>query len=196
MAGLAASKKRFNPGYQLTALALLMVAMYECMRTLRFTNDWLNLAFEGLFLLIPLLAIAVASRLSRRAKVWTLVFLTPVGLLSLGGILIFATSEIPVVAEQRQLSQELGTVRQGRYSVHLVWEETAGGVLGPHGVGLEQRVFIAPGLYVVKFLDYFDGEHEGSLEAVGDHKIMVHIPTISGHDKVDRVYSLKPWVYF
>jgi hypothetical protein len=196
MAGLTASKKRFNPAFQLAALALLMVAMYGCMRTLRFTNDWLNLAFEGFFLLIPLLAIAVASRMSRRAKTWTLVFLTPLGLLSLGGILVFATSEIPAVAEQRQLSRELSAVQQGRYSVHLAWEETAGGALGPHGVGLEQRMFIAPGLYVVKYLDYFDAEHEGSLEAVGEHEIIVHIPRISGHDKVDRVYSLKPWVYF
>ena len=30
-------------------------------------------------------------------------------------------------------------------SVHLLWEETAGGALGDHGVSLK-RMFVAPGL--------------------------------------------------
>ena len=61
-------------------------------------------------------------------------------------------------------------------SVHLLWEETAGGALGPHGVGLEQRMFVVPGLYLVKPLDYFEGAHEGSLAFEGTDKVRVYIP--------------------
>lgn len=68
--------------------------------------------------------------------------------------------------------------------------------MGPHGVGLEQRMFMVPGLYMVRHLDYFDGVREGSLAAVGEDKVRVHIPKNGMHQEVDRVYSLKPRVYF
>jgi hypothetical protein len=47
MTGPATSRKHFNPAYQLAELAVLLALMYMCTRTLRFTNDWLNLVFDG-----------------------------------------------------------------------------------------------------------------------------------------------------
>jgi hypothetical protein len=197
MTGSTAPNKYSNPAHQLIGLAVLLVVMYLCMRTLRFTNDWLNLGFFGLFLLVPLLAIAIVIlRLPGRAKVWTSVFLSPFVAISLLGLLSLVTFDIPAVVAHRQLSRELSTVQQARYSVHLAWQETAGGALGPHGVLLEQRRTIVPGLYAVKTLGYFEGASEGRISAVGPDRIELHIPNGLMHREVDRVYSLKPWLYF
>jgi hypothetical protein len=68
--------------------------------------------------------------------------------------------------------------------------------VGPHGVTLEQRRFFAPGLCVAKVLDYFEGASKGSLSAEGTNKVRLHIPQSGSHEEVDRVYSLKPIVYF
>jgi hypothetical protein len=181
---------------QLLLVAALIALGYVCIRTLRFTSDGLNVAFVCAFLLIPFLAIRPVLRFRRWAKVLTTVLLAPFWALSLFLLLFTATCDIPAVVTHRELSRELGGVRQGHYSVHLVWQETAGGAVGPHGVGLEQRMFIVPGLYAVRHLDYFEGVREGSLAADGADKVRVHIPKSDMHQEVDRVYSLKPRVYF
>jgi len=85
------------------------------------------------------------------------VLLCPLLVLSLAFLVVTVSCDVPAAVNHRQLSRELASVRQGSYSVHLLWQETAGGGLGPHGLGLEQRMFIAPGLYVVRPLDYLEG---------------------------------------
>jgi hypothetical protein len=187
---------RSNTAQLLAGLAVLLVAMYQCMRTLRFANDWLNLAFLCLFLLIPFLAIRVVLRLPRRTKVWCVVLIVPMLAISLFRLLLLATFDIPSALQHRQMSRELSTVQQGRYSVHLAWEETAGGALGPHGVSVEQRMALFPVLNAIKPLDYFEGASEGSLSVLGPNKIELHIPKTSAHREVERVYSLHPWLYF
>ena len=57
-------------------------------------------------------------------------------------------------------------------------------------------MFIVPGVYVVRHLDYFEGVHEASLAAEDGDKVRVHIPKSDMQQEVDRVYSLKPRVYF
>ncbi len=188
----------FNPVWQFVGLATLMAFMYLCMCTLCFSNNWLNITFVCLFYLLPFLAVrgALRLRLRRRSKVVAAVVLVPILAISLFSLLMIAIFDISAEVGHRQLSRELGTVSQGSYSVHLAWEESAGGALGPHGVILEQRRIVVPGLYAFKTLDYFDGASEGSLSAAGPDSVELHIPHWSGHQDVDRVYSLKPWLYF
>jgi hypothetical protein len=188
--------KHANPEHQLFGLAVLLAAMYVCSRTLRFTNDWFNLAFLVLFLIVPLLAIPFVLRLPRESKVWGAVLLAPMVAFSLLGFPVVLIFDIPALVEHRELSRELGTVQQGRYSVLLLWEKTAGGALGPHGVGLQQRMPLFPGLYAKKSLDFFEGAFEGSISSAGPDRIKLHIPDNGRHQQVDRVYSLKPWLYF
>jgi hypothetical protein len=166
------------------------------MRTLRFTDDGLNVAFGCAFLLLPWLALPPALRLRRWPKVIALVIFIPMAALSSVGLLAMVSCDIPAAVNKRQMSRELSTLQQGYYSVHLVWEETAGGALGPHGVGMEQRMPIVDGLYLVKYVAYFEGASSGSLVAEGAGKVRLHIPKTLSHEEVDQVYSLKPWVYF
>jgi len=167
------------------------------MRTLRFTHHGLNVAF--VFLSIPLFAVRPALRLPRWPKTLTLALLMPLSAFSVVGLLGMVACDIPAALSHRQLSRELCALQQGQYSVHLAWEETAGGAVGPHGVSLEQRRSILPGLYVVKSLDYFEGASKGTLSWLGPDRVSLYIP-IAGYDRdqknVQRVYSLKPWLYF
>ena len=181
---------------QLVIIAALIAAGYLCSRNLRFTSHVLNLAFACVFLVLPFLAIRPVLRLRRWPKVLTTIVLTPLLALSLLVLVFTAACDIPAALQHRELVRELSSVSQDHYSVHLLWEETAGGAVGPHGVGLEQRMFILPGLYVVRHLDYFEGAHSGSLSAQGKDKVMLHIPKENWHSDINRVYSLKRWVYF
>jgi len=72
---------------------------------------------------------------------------------------------------------------------------SAGGAVGPHGVGLEQRMFIVPGLYLVKHLDYLEGAHSGNLSVEGKDKVRLHIPEDNRHREVNEVYSLNRRLY-
>ncbi|MGA2888900.1 MAG: hypothetical protein ABSE51_12685 [Terracidiphilus sp.] len=185
-----------RPVWQFIGLGLSMAVMYGFTFLLRFSNDGFNIAYCCLFFLLPFLAFGVALRLRPRAKLVAAVLLVPVlgiSLLALSAIAIF---DIPAAVGHRQLSRELGIISQGRYSVHLAWEETAGGALGPHGVRLEQRKTILPGLYAFRTLDYFEKSSEGSLSAAGLDGVELHIPHSSGQSEIDRIYSLKPWLYF
>ena len=181
---------------QLVLVAVLTALGYLCIRTLRFTSDGLNVAFVCIFLLIPFLAVRPVNRFRGWAKMLATVFMAPLWTLSVLLLLLQATCDIPDVVRHVERSRELGSVQQGHYSVHLLWQETAGGAVGPHGVGLEQRMFITHGLYVVKHLDYFEGVSKGSLAAEGTDKVSIHIPKSNMHPEVDRVYALKPRVYF
>jgi hypothetical protein len=188
-----------NPARHLAVLVVLAAFMYLCASTLRFTHDGLNLAYKFLFLLLPFFAIKPALQLRRWPKVISLVLIVPLSSLSSCGLLGFCACEIPAAVNHRQLSRELCTLQQERYSVRLAWEETAGGALGPHGVSLEQRRDILPGMYLVRPLDYFEGASEGTLSWAGKDRVLLNIP-VSRHDldqkNVRHVYSLKPWLYF
>ena len=188
-----------NPIRHLVFLAALMIVMYLSMRTLRFTHAELNVAFGCLFLLLPLFAIKPALRLSFWAKIVTLTALLPVLAFSFVSLCAMVACDIPAAVNHQQLSRELCALQQGQYSVHLAWEETAGGAVGTHGVSLQQRRNILPGMYLVKFLDYFEGASEGSLSFVGPDKIALYIPIGGYHQDqkdIHRVYLLKPWLYF
>jgi hypothetical protein len=181
---------------QLLVIAALMGLGYVCIRTLRFTNDGPNLAFVCGFFLVPFFAIRPVLRLGRWPRVLMALLLTPLLAFSMLALVATVGCDIPAHVRHIELSEELGSVQQGRYSVHLLWEETAGGAVGPHGVGLEQRMFIVPGLYTVRYLDYFEGAHEGSISAEGADKVRVHIPKSNSYEEVNNVYSPKRRVYF
>ena len=182
---------------QLLVVAALMGLGWICIRTLRFTNDGLNLAFGCGFLLLPFFAIRPVLRLPRWPRVlFAVVVLTPVLAIAMLALLLTVGCDIPAYVQHHELRRELTSVQQGHYSVHLLWEETAGGAVGPHGVGLEQRMFIVPGLYMVKGLDYFEGVYEGSISAEGADRVRLHIPQSNSHREVDKVYALKHRVFF
>jgi hypothetical protein len=42
----------------------------------------------------------------------------------------------------------------------------------------------------------FEGAREGSLSAAGPNQARLRIPNSSMHNEVDRLNSLKPWVFF
>lgn len=178
-------------------LVLAMMGLgYMCIRTLRFTNDLLNLGFVCAFFLIPWFGIRPVLRLRHWTKWVTTILLLPLMVLSLLSLVSMVSCDIPAAIQHRGFSRELASIRQGSYSVHLLWQETAGGALGPHGLSLEQRMPIAPGLYVVRHLDYFEDVSHGSLLSEGPDQVRLRIPRSYEHHEVDKVYSLKRRVYF
>jgi hypothetical protein len=162
---------------RLSIVAVLMAIGYLFTRTLRFTNGALNLTFVCLFLLLPFFAINPVRRLRRWPKLAALIFLVPLLVISMVCLLLTATCEIPAVVE-------------------LLWQETAGGAVGWHGLGLEQRMVVVPGLYLVKHLDDFEEVNKGSLALEGADKVRLRIPKSGSHQEVDKVYALKRRVYF
>jgi hypothetical protein len=69
--------------------------------------------------------------------------------------------------------------------------------VGVHGVYLEQRRPIVPGLSVVRSIDFFDDAKEATLSVEGPNRVRVHARGnyTSNDFRVDKSYSLKPWVY-
>lgn len=181
---------------QLFAIGAVMAVGYVLTRILHFTNDALNIAFVCLLLLVPIFAVRPVLRMGHWPKVAATILLAPLLAISLLCLLFTITCDVPAVIERRELSRDLATVSQEHYSVHLLWQETAGGAVGPHGLGLEQRMFVVPGLYLVKHLDYFEGANEGSLAIENGDRVRVHIPKSESHREVARVYELKRRVYF
>ena len=179
---------------RLLVLGALMALEYLCIRTLRFTNDFFNIAFVCLFFLIPFLAAREVLRLGGWLQVVTTILFVP--LLALSVVFLLVTLSYLPYAKHRELSRELAHIQQGNYSVHLLWNETPGGALGAHGVLLEQRTSIVPGLYAVKPLDYFEGASHGSLSSEGADSVRLHIPNSNQNEEVNKVYSLKRRVYW
>ena len=104
----------------LVFLAVLMIFMYLCMRTLCFTNTGLNLAFGSLFLLLPFFAIKPALGLPRGAKIVMFTLLLPLVAFLLRWVLLsMVACDIPDAIDHRQRSRELCTLQQGQYSVRL-----------------------------------------------------------------------------
>ncbi len=181
---------------RLLLLAALTGVAYLCTRTLRFTNDFLNIAFVCSFFLIPFLAAREALRLGRWLKLVTTILLVPLLAVSMVSLLLTVSCYLPDAIGHVERSRELAYVQEGNYSVHLLWNETPGGALGPHGVLLEQRMPIVPGVYVRKPLDYFEGASHGSLSSEGTDSLRLHIPASNQNEEVNKVYSLKRRVYW
>lgn len=191
-----ATDGRISSVLQIVAICTLIVVGYLCTRCLRFTHAGLNLLFASALFLLPFLALWPVMRLHRWPKVVTTILLSPLLLVSLSCLIFTVACEVPALIHHREFSRELSIVRQEKYSIHLLWEETAGGAVGPHGLVLEQRRFIVPGLYVVKQLDYFEGAYEGSLSLEGTDRVSLHVPKRDGQPEIDKVYLLKRNVFF
>lgn len=179
---------------------LLIVALvalgYLCARTMRFANQWFNLAFQCGFWIMPFLAIKQVRRLNPWPKIFAGLVLTPVLAFASFALLATVSCDIPAAAKKIELSRELSSFSQGSYSIHLLDEETAGGAVGPHGLSLEQRMFILPGLYMVKSVAYFEDATQGNISAEEPDKVRLHIPKVGPQEEVDQVYTLKSKVYF
>lgn len=180
---------------QLLMIAALMGIGYACIQTLSFANETLNFFFVCAFYSLPLLAIRPMLRLRARPRFWGFVLLTPLLLLSSCGLLFTVACDGPGWSATR--TEPLQSFQLGNNTVQLQRYER-GGAVGVHGLNLEQRRLLVPGLFVVRSVDFFDNAYEGSLTVEGPYKVRVHAKgSYSNNDyEVDKVYFLKPWVYF
>jgi len=172
-----------------------MVIGYTCTRTLRFTVDVLNLIFHCVVYTIPFLAIRPVLRLHRRPRIWGLILLSP--LLLLSSLYLLGTVVFEGLLGATEHREPLQTFQQGSSTIQLQDYEY-GGSVGVHGLNLEQRRLIVPGLYLVRSVDFFDDAREGTLSVEGPYRVRVHAKgNYDSNDyQVDKVYDLKSWVYF
>lgn len=172
-----------------------MVICYTCSCTLRFTVRPLNSILDSAYLVVPFLAIRPVLRLQQQPRIWGLVLLTP--LLLLSSFLLLFTVVFDGLLGGTERTEPLQTFQQGSSTIQMLRYEN-GGAVGVHGLNLEQRRLIAPGLYLVRSVDFFDYAREGTLSEEGPYRVRVHAKGnyYSDNDEVDKVYSLKPWVYF
>ena len=63
--------------------------------------------------------------------------------------------------------------KRGDSTIELRQRYENGGAVGIHGLNLEQRRLIVPGLYMVRSVDFFDSAHEGTLSEEGPYKVRV-----------------------
>jgi hypothetical protein len=189
------TKEMRNSVLQLLVLATLMVFGYTCIHTLRFTVGAFNFIFECAFYIIPFFAIWPVWRLHRRPRIWGLILLTP--LLLLSSFLLLGTVVFDGFLGGSERKQPLQTFQQGSCTIQLERYEN-GGAVGVRGLNLEQRRLIVPGLYMVRSIDFFDYANEGTISVEGPYKVRVQAKGnyYSNDYHVDKVYDLKPWVYF
>lgn len=168
---------------------------YTCTRTLSFEVGALNFIFVCAFYLIPFLAIRPVLRLHHRPRIWGLILLTP--LLLLSSFLLLGKSIFDGLLGETERTQPLQTFQEGSSTIQLQRYEN-GGAVGVHGLNLEQRRLIVPGLYMVRSVDFFDSAREGTLSVEGPYRVRVRAKGnyYSNNFEVDKIYSLKPWVYF
>ena len=180
---------------QLVVFAALMAIGYVCVQTLRFSIGFLNFVFVCAWLLLPFLAIRPVFRLRPRPKFWGLVLMAP--LLLLSSILLLGKVVFDGLLGGAERIQPLQTFQEGRSTIQLQRYED-GGAVGVSGLELEQRRPILPGLWMVRSVDFFDHANEGTLSVEGPYTVKVHAKGsyYSNDHTVDRVYRMKPWVYF
>jgi len=180
--------------WQLLGIAALMVIGNSGVHALRFTVGALNFVLECAFYALPILAIPPVLRLHKRARTWGLIFLIPLLLLSLCSLLFQFGDGFFGSLERTELVQ---TFQLGSSTIQLQRYEN-GGSVGIHGMNLEQRRIIFPGLYIVRSVDFFDSARDGTLILEGPNSVRVRAKGnyYSNDYEVDKVYSLKPWVYF
>jgi hypothetical protein len=189
------TKAVWKAGRQLLVIAALMVIGYTCTRTLRFTINVLNLILDCAVYAIPLLALRPVLRLHRRPRIWGLILLSPVLLLS--SLFLLGTVVFEGLLGSREIREPMQTFQQGSSTIELQNYDYGGGV-GVHGLNLEQRRIIVRGLYMVRSVAFFDDAREGTLSLEGPDRVRVHAKGNyhSGDYQVDKVYDLKPWVYW
>jgi hypothetical protein len=189
------SKESWKPFRQLLVIAALTAIGYACVHMLRFTIRPLNLIFVSAWLALPFLAIRPVSRLHRLPRFLGSALLAP--LLLLSSILLLRTAVLDGLLGLTERTEALQTFQQGSCTIQLERYDYGGGV-GVHGLNLEQRRPIAPGLWMVRSVDFFDDALEGALSVEGPYRVRVHAKgSYYSYDQtVDKVYSLKPWVYF
>jgi hypothetical protein len=184
-----------NAVRQLLVIAALLVIGYCCNGRLRFSSDILDSIFACAFYAIPFLAIRPVRRLQVWPRILGLILLTP--LLLLSSFFLLGTVVFDGLLGGRERTQPLQTFQQGSNTIQLQRYEHGGGV-GVHGLNLEQRRLIVPGLYMVKSVDFFDSAKEGTLSVEGPYRVRVRARgNYDDNDyEIDKVYYLKPWVYF
>jgi hypothetical protein len=148
-------------------------------------------------LALDALAIGPVLKLGRVPKVFGLVLLSPVLLISLTLMLFLAACETSITSREDAKGScvwRLGEVKQNSYSVDLVQDE-CGGVLGTSAIFVEQRKSLFSGFYFFRTIAVFDPPYQGGIgtagqagiETVGAGQVRVRIPERG----VDRVYTLK-----
>jgi hypothetical protein len=175
---------------QLLLVVVLMGIVHTAMNMLDFRLKALNHLFECVFYLLPFLAIQPVRRFQPRPRFYGLILLAP--LLCMSACL----SAISVVANE-PLTEPLQTFQEGNSTVQLQRYEY-GGAVGVHGINLEQRRLIVPGLFLVRSVDFFDSAYEGTLTPEEPYRVRVHAKGSYSNNNydVDKVYLLKPWLYF
>ena len=184
----------WNSVRQFLLIAVVLIIAYTCMHTLSFTVRALNFMLQCAVYAIPLLAVVPSLRLKPRARIWALIFLGPLFLLA--SFLLLGTVVFDGLLGGSERKEPLQTFQEGGSTIQLQRYEN-GGAVGVHGFNLEQRRLIVPGMYMVRSVDFFEWAREGTLSAEGPYRVRVHAK--GGYNKnyeVDKVYSLKPWVYF
>jgi hypothetical protein len=163
---------------QLSVIAALLVIGYCCNRTLCLTLSIFNTIFACAYYAVPFLAIRPVLRLHQRPRVLGLVLLAP--LLLFSAFLLLRR----VVIAVSERTQTLQTFQQGSSTIQLQRYEN-GGAVGVHGLNLEQRRLI-------------DSARKGTLSVEGLLTVRVHaVGNYYSNDyQVDKIYHLKPWVYF
>jgi len=177
--------------WQLLLIAALMGMGYLCSRMLSFEVTRLNFIFACVFYLIPFFVIRPVLRLQHWPRILGLILLAPLLLLS---SFLFVSKSIFGGTER---TQPLQTFHAGNSTIQLQRYEY-GGAVGVHGLNLEQRRLIVPGLYMVRSVDFFESAHDATLSMEGPYRVRVYAKGnyYSNSFEVDKVYSLKPWVYF
>lgn len=180
---------------QLLVIAALIVAGYISAKTLRFTTEILNFIFVCALFSIPFLAIRPVLRLPRRPKTIGLILLIPLLSLSSFSLLFMGACNGPGTSIEH--TEPLQVFQQGNYTIRLFRYEN-GGAVGVRGIVLEQRRPVVSGLYMVRSVAFFDSAHEATLSLEGPGKVRVRARGnyYSNDYEIDRVYTLKPWVYF
>jgi hypothetical protein len=195
-----ANLRRPRPIRNLLVLALAFIVGFVCTRCLRFTHPVPNELFGAAVLALPFLALRPLSQLPRIPKIIGRIALTPVLLFALLiGLTFVACGDLELQPGKNSCMEELGRVDQHGYSVHLLRNGCGGAAVGFMLIA-EQRVHLSPGLYLVRSLALFDGAYEGTLTTAGPTQIRIRIPkSVEGsgwNQEIDRVFQLKPHVYF
>jgi hypothetical protein len=193
--GSAVSTKHSNPAYQLAGLAVLLAICWMGNNALRFTFGPLNVIADCACKVIPFFAIRPVLHLRPLLKTAGFILLTP--LLLLSAFLLLGKGIFGGVSGMSELTQPLQTFQLGSSTIQLERYEN-GGAIGVHGLNLEQKRLVIPGLYIVKSIDFFDSAQEGTLSLEGRNRVRVHArgSYYSNDYLIDKVYTVKPWVYF
>jgi len=194
---------KFTPLRRLLLLGIAFVFGIVWTTSCRFTQPLLNGAVFCAILFLPFLAIRPLLKFPPIPKVFGLVLLSPILLLSLFLILYSVACETSISSHEDAKGGcifHLGTARQGGDSVDLI-RDNCGGVLAGSMVLVEQRKPLFPGFYIYRTLAVFDDAYEGTIETTGADQIRIHIPqgvdaNGTHEENIERIYTLKRHLFF